>query len=130
MNEANLKQGRLECANALIVHIGGCGRQFFLNREKNSISYFWLDTRGRLWYWDAHSRRSIYTHYAGRWRYFCEGGTLEHLVRGLRDFIQTGKRLPRSTLGPWPEWCDDDLWGYGEDMECVREAARILGVTL
>lgn len=50
------------------------------------------------------------------------------LIEQLRNYIQTGNPQKLS-LGPWPKWiCDGDLWGYGEDMQQVRDAATRLGI--
>ncbi len=54
---------------------------------------------------------------------------MQSLVNELKYFIQTGAKLRPHTLGPWPETsCRGDLWGYGEDMHRVREAAKTLGI--
>lgn len=88
-----------------------------------------VDYRGRVWFVDAYSGKRIYTHYNGEWRGFTNGGTMRSLVNLLRDFIMDGEPRNTSLLGPWPDWyCDGDLWGYGDAMTEVREAATRLGV--
>lgn len=112
---------RAEQANRFIEAIAGCGRKFFAH--KGRVSRFEIDERGRVWFVDAYRPARIYTHYDGRWDGFSEGGTLRSLVLTLRDFIRTGE-APKLNLGPWPaELCGGDLWGYGGDMDSVREAA-------
>jgi hypothetical protein len=118
------KADRAALANAFIEAIASCGRKFFFHNGR--ASRFEVDARGRVWFIDAYSEHRIYTHYGYRWRGFSEGGTLRSLVEKLRDFIRTGD-LRELHLGPWPKWiCDGDLWGYGEDMAKVREAAEPL----
>lgn len=127
----SLEQERLDRANALIARIATCGRGFFsvMKDGVRRISYLELDERGRVWFHDSYSDARIYTHYSGRWRGFGGGGTLKDLVLFLRRFVKEGTQIKRA-FGPWPEWmCDGDLWGYGEDMELVRDKARELGIS-
>lgn len=121
------KQKRLHNANELIKTIATCGRKFFCHSGR--VSRFETDGRGRIWFVDSYDEARIYTHYTqGRWRGFSEGGTLRALVIALRDFISTGKQLGFA-FGPWPDWyCDGDLWGYGDDMQTVRNTAGELGI--
>jgi hypothetical protein len=64
------------------------------------------------------------------WRGFSEGGTLRSLVEQLRDYIRTGKQVHPQSFGPWPQWyCDGDLWGYGDDMQQVRDKAISLEIS-
>lgn len=118
---------RLEAANALITKIASCGRRFF--EHKGAVSHLFLDRRGRVWLRDKYSGREVYTHYNGRWRYFTEGGTLQCLIKHLRNFVCRGVLVPRHVLGPWPDWCSEgDPWAYGADMATVRESAATLGL--
>lgn len=126
-DKKNMKQLRLMMANKLLSVISSCGRRFFYHKGK--VSMLDIDHRGRVWFIDAYTGKKIYTHYRYQWRGFSEGGTLKDLICVLRDFIVRGKRLHVSALGPWPDWvCNGDLWGYGDDMEKVRTAARDLGI--
>lgn len=119
------REERANKANQFIQVIASCGRRFF---GYEVTSHFQVDDRGRIWFWDGGSGRKIYTHYRWQWKGFSEGGTLETLIRNLKVYIHRGT-LPKLNLGPWPDWiCDGDLWGYGEDMEKVREAAKALEV--
>src|SRR5574337_776610 len=107
------KFDRVRRANALLEVIANCGRHLFAHR--GTVSRLAVDERGRIWFVDAWSERSIYTGYRYQWRGFTEGGTLRALVKGLCDFIRTGE-AQKINLGPWPDWyCGGDLWGYGED---------------
>lgn len=120
------KKDRADRANQLLAAIAGCGRKFFWHNGRTSR--FEVDDRGRIWFIDSYREVRIYTHYEGRWRGFSEGGTLRGLITQLRDFIRSGTE-PTINLGPWPDWiCNGDLWGYGADMDVVRQAARNAGV--
>jgi hypothetical protein len=119
---------RLVAVNKLIIVIASCGRRFF--RHKERVSFIEMDHRYRLWYIDCWHGKRVYLHvrYQPR-RKFSGGGTLWGLVQNFKRYIQTGTQLVYS-LGPWPDWIcgNGDLWGYGEDMETVRERAAELGV--
>lgn len=127
---------RLLVANKAIEIIASHGRKFFsLQADKpraaeNRISKF-LFVNGRLWFEDKYTGRRIYVAWRrGRWRGFSEGGTLRALIESMADWI-IGKRpeFPLSKLGPFPEWvCGGDLWGYGEDMDIVRQEISRLAV--
>jgi len=119
------RKTRLQNANELIKTIAGCGRKFF--KYANGISHFELDQRWRIWFVNAWNGKRIYLHYR-YWR--CpEGGTLRDLINALKRYIQHGEKIPRHHLGPFPEWYSDgDPWGYGHDMEQVRNKALELGI--
>lgn len=121
------RQHRLEQANRLLVTIAEHGRHFFLNHRTDAVTRFELDARGRLWLVD-HSGERIFSHHP-TWSGFSHGGTMRALCEALRDFIRLGTPVPAHHFGPWPEWiCGGDLWGYGADMDIVRERARELGI--
>lgn len=130
---------RLVMANGVIAIIATHGRRFFSENGDRMpristprLSRFdFID--GRLWFTDKYTGKRIFVHYeptvrCGRWRGFSQGGTLQSLVKLLRDYILNGDEGFVGALGPWPEWmCGGDLWGYGEDMEKVRgEVQRLL----
>ena len=117
------RQERLAAANELLSVIASCGRRFF--GRGDHVAHLEQDARGRIWFVDAYMGRRIYTHYRWEWRGFTGGGTLRCLVIHLRDFVRAGKTLSPRTFGPWP---GGDPWGYGDDMDVVRAAARRLGV--
>jgi hypothetical protein len=117
-----IKQQRLLIANGLLEIIGQHGRRFFYH--KGIISRLESDQRGRIYFIDSYTNKKVYLHTGSRWRGFTGGGTLRSLIEYLRDFIRTGKTLPKYCLGPWPDYlCDGDLWGYGEDMDKIRNYA-------
>lgn len=124
------RQQRVEVANAMINIIAINGRQFF--RYKDRVGCFGLDCRGHLFYRDAYSQRDIFIKKGWRSRRgngFTEGGTMKGIIGALAKYIRKGQTLHPRCFGPWPDWiCDGDLWGYGEDMEKVRLAARMLGI--
>lgn len=124
------KAERAAKANEFLEAVAACGRRFF--HHEGRVSRFEVDPRGRVWFIDKYTQKRIYTHFEhGRWSRFSEGGTLKTLVLQLRDFIRTGTPPSTSLLGPWPpSYCNGDLWGYGEDMKLVREAAARLGVLI
>jgi len=113
-------------ANDLINTIASCGRMFFRYKD---VASFHVCKHGRVWFRDAYSKQLIYTHYAGRWRRFSEGGTMKNLVKSLATYIMYGTYINPHIFGPWPDWyCNGDLWGYGNDIEKVRIASRRLGI--
>lgn len=121
------KEDCLARANHLLVVIASYGRRFF--HHKGRVSRLECDARGRIWFIDCFSEKRIYTHYPHTWRGFSGGGTMKELIVALRDFVVHGRKLPRSSFGPWPEWvCGGDLWGYGDSMSHVRDAAERLEV--
>jgi hypothetical protein len=124
-----IKAQRATKINELIRCIGGCGRQFFFSKENNRFAVIEVDPRGRVWWIDDGSGRRIYTHYRGDWRGFSHGGTLQALVIAFREYICTGEPINPGYFGPWPDWvCGSDLWGYGVDIQVVREKAKALSV--
>jgi len=111
---------RAETANDMLRIISEHGRRFF--QHEGQVARFHVGPRRRVRFEDAYSGNLIYTHYAGRWRGFTEGGTLRCLVEALRDYIMGRRGLPLDHLGPWPVWlCGGDLWAYGDDMAMVRQ---------
>lgn len=123
------KQQRLETANQIIKIISEHGRHFFSTNsypphhtEIPRISHFVFAGNGRLWFVDKYTQRRIYTSYRrGRWRGFSDGGTLRSLVENLADYITKADPIRRH-FGPWPDYlCGGDLWGYGPDMDIVRQ---------
>lgn len=125
------KLARTDKANQLIEEIASCGRKFFRvekqylkEGEDERVSKFELSSRGHVYFIDKWTKKKVYTHYVGNWKKFSEGGTLQTLVEKLRNYISKGQKLRGNILGPFPEWiCGGDLWGYGKDMEQVRDKA-------
>ncbi len=124
------KQKRADKANELIKVIGSCGRKFFSYPNKHGFGRFEIDGRGRIWFVDGYTGKRIYLHYRYWKRGFSEGGTLQALVNCLKRYIATGEPVFTSHFGPWTKWLSDgDPWGYGEDMQQVRDCAVNLGIT-
>lgn len=127
------KQERVKQANTLIETIALCGRQFFYSKRFNKASWFELAENGRLYFWDKYRQERLPMSHlnSNRWRRcFTEGGTLKRLVEYLAGYIRTGKPITNQyVFGPWEEWmCKGDMWGYGDDMEKVRQSALTLGI--
>ncbi|MBV6446657.1 hypothetical protein [Nitrosomonas sp.] len=121
------RNDRVKITNEFIVTIAKCGRRFF--SHNGNISFFELDHRQRVWFVDSYSKKKIYTHYSHEWKGFTQGGTLKTLIQHIRDYIMAGE-TKNLNIGPWPSWISNgDLWGYGQDMQQVRDAAYRLGLT-
>ena len=122
------RRERLAKANKAIEIIASYGRRFFYDRKTDHVARIEMDERGRLWWIDEYSFARIYMHNPGRWRGFTHGGTMSDLAIHLRNYVMHGKLLPRHALY-WPQhYCDGDLWGYGADMQIVRNKLHALGV--
>lgn len=124
------KQQRAEHCNQAIRVIADHGRRFFFNKGMQRYASIEVDGRGRIWWVDDYSSARIYllpSGFENRWRGFSHGGTLRNLVEQFRDYIRTGKPLPRWVLGPERSWSDGNIWGYPpEEMKIVREMAGTL----
>lgn len=119
---------RAHLCNELLTVMATTGRRFF--SDKGAVARFEVDERGRVFFVDSYTKARIYTAYTGRWTKFSHGGTMRRLVEALVTFIRNGLPITPGYFGPWPvELCGGDLWGYGEDMVKVREAAVRLGVS-
>lgn len=121
------KEERAKLVNQLVKVIGDHGRGFF--RKGENYARIEVDERCRIWWVDDWTQKRIYTHTNHRWLKFSHGGTMRNLVERFRDFVAAGKLLPAHIFGPWPDYlCGGDLWGYGDDMQKVRDAAVRLGL--
>jgi hypothetical protein len=125
---------RLKTVNAMIRVIGSYGRHFLSeNSDRQTLiadpffAYFVVDGRNELWYVDRYTRKPILVRHRD-WHGFSDGGTLHSLVRHFAHYIEGGANIVMGAFGPWPEWrCGGDPWGYGDDMQRVRdEIAKIL----
>ena len=118
------KRARAAEVNAFVAVIASTGRRFFAHGD--TVARMEVDDRGRVWWVDEYNGARIYTHYRGRWRRFTHGGTMKVLVEAFRDYVCTGRKLGAGLFRS-PSWaCGGDVWGYGEDMELVREASAPL----
>ena len=122
------KQDRVDLVNKIVRVIGDNGRNFF--KYKDRYAKMEIGSRGHIYWIDEYTEARIYTHCEwSDWRGFSNGGTLKDVVKELRDFVRTGERVKVNIFGPYPDWyCNGDLWGYGDDMKNVREAASGLGI--
>lgn len=127
-SERAARRERLAKANELLGVIAGTGRRTF--SHQGNVARFELDARSRVWFIDDYTRRRIYTHCPwGEWRGFTHGGTMRVLLIWMQKYILWGNSFPASQFGPWPKWvCGGDLWGYGDDMQKIRDAAWRLGM--
>lgn len=133
--ELELRRERLIAANTLIEAIATHGRRFFSLRAdcpdwtgQDRISRLLMDRYGRIWFIDKYRESLILMSHTGNWKGFSEGGTLAALVMALYRYIMTGEPL-HGSVGPWPAWYSDgDPWGYGDDMQAVRDVAINLGL--
>lgn len=122
----NARSSRAAKVNKLIQTIGGCGRRFFYFPSDDRYAEIKVDKRGRVWWIDEYTIVSIYLNYKYWGKGFSNGGTLRDLVNGFRDYVMHGKKLRWNVFGPWPkDFCNGDLWGYGEDMGMIRVQAKI-----
>lgn len=122
---AMTRDQRIAAANELLGVIASCGRNFFSLGDRTA-QFEW--DRG-LWFRLESGARFRITN-RSRWRGFHHGGTLRGLVSLLAEWIRTGHMERRLNLGPWPDWVcgNGDLWGYGADMQQVRDAADRVGI--
>jgi hypothetical protein len=121
------KRNRAVIINDFIRTIGSCGRRSFYSKKHNRFAKIEIDERGRAWWVDEYAEERIYLHYQYWGAGFTHGGTLRSLVNSFRDYTVKGFPVPASHFGPWPERvCNGDLWGYGEDMQIVRDTAKSL----
>lgn len=120
------ERSRLRQANDLLRVIASTGRKFF--RWRGRVAHFELGKRGHVMFVDHYNGKRMLVRYLGTsWPGFTSGGTMRELVSRLGAYVKRGEKLPSRILGPWPDWiCDGDLWGYGADMEKVREAGNPL----
>ena len=124
------KEERLVSANKFLFVIGSCGRRFFFNPRGHGLAQFSLDPRGRVWFRDDWSGRRIYTHceWLTNRQGFTHGGTLNGVVRGLANFIAKGEQIHPANFQPGHPELGGDIWGYGEDMQLVSDAAVRFGI--
>ena len=116
------KLERLGIANKFIKIISSYGRRFFYNEKKDKTAYIKMKNN-KLYFVSEWTGKEIYLHY--KYWTFHHGGTLRQLVESLKEYIIGREELPLKALGPW-NYCNNDLWGYGENMEKVREECNKL----
>lgn len=120
-----IKRERAERCNHLLKAIAATGRRFF--RVEDGAACLRVDRRGHVYFVEGKTR--IYTHYEGGWRKFQHGGTLKNLIVAMRQYICGDRESLGGHLGPWPNWINQgDPWGYGSDMQGIRDRAKELGL--
>lgn len=120
MSQASMqaKAIRLAKANQAIALISSTGRRFFYNATHDRVAELRLDDRGRIWWVDDYTGKSIYTHRTGftsRWKGFSHGGTLRRLVEHFRDYVTDGAALPIGLIAPMRFSQDSNIWGYPQE---------------
>lgn len=121
------KQERLLAANEFIKAISECGRKFF--QHQGFVSTLELSKNGRVYFIDYYTKKRIYTHTDMRWHGFTGGGTLNDLIKSLRDFICKGDLLNASYFDyDEPRKTFSNPWGYGADILKVKNVAISLGI--
>lgn len=119
------KQERVNHVNDLIIAIGSVGRQFFYHAPKDRFAKFELNQCGQVFFRDDYTDKLVYVCYRHRWRSFSHGGTLRDLVEKMRDYIRFEQTIPMGYFGLKPSFCDQDVWGYGEDaVNQLREQIK------
>lgn len=121
-------QHRTETVNAIIRVIGSHGRRFLSENsdrfhyvENPFFAHFTVDKRKEIWFVDRYTRNPILVRHQD-WPGFSDGGTLRGLVEHFAAYIRGGSEINMRAFGPWPDhYCGGDLWGYGDDMQKVRE---------
>ena len=124
------RQNRVNAVNELVIVIARNGRNFFYRKSEKRYAKMIMKQNGRLYWVDDFTGDELYLHgnSFSSTRNFSHGETLKELVKSLKEFVMTGEKLHYG-LGPWPDWiCNGDLWGYGDDMLKVRDAAYSLGI--
>lgn len=124
---------RLEQANAIIRVIGSYGRHFLSENSDRRVlvadpffAHFKVDKRNEVWFVDRYSRKANLVRLSD-WPHFSDGGTLRDLVKHLANYIAVHSQINLRIFGPWAEWvCSGDLWGYGEDMQKVRDGIKAI----
>ncbi len=124
---------RLEKANVIIRVIGSHGRHFLSeNSDRRALvenpffAHFTVDNRNELWFVDRYTRKPSLVRLR-EWPHFSDGGTLRSLVDHLANYIAHNSQINQRIFGPWPQWsCGGDLWGYGEDMQKVRDGVKAI----
>jgi len=123
------KESRLQHANELIKIIASHGRRFFYNATTGKYGRLEL-RKGRVWWINDYKDFEVYLHNTGfgnEWRGFTHGGTLRSLVEDMRDYIMTGKTIPRWKIVIQRRDGNDlheNVWGYDVNAaQAVRKAA-------
>lgn len=120
------KRDRVNHCNELIKEISVCGRKLFCAK---TLAYLKVNQQGQVFFVDDWTGYPVFTHYEGKWRHFSHGGTLRRLIIAMREYVCGDREHLGGHLGPWPrELCNGDLWGYGGDMQKVRDKAFELGL--
>jgi hypothetical protein len=105
-----LIEHRIAQANAVIQALADHGRHAFRSERYDVVGRFFIDSVMQGWWVDYVTGMK---HEATR-APALYGEPERGLMTALLDYIRTGKAIDAS--------CLDDRWGYGEEMDAVREA--------
>ncbi|NWD74805.1 hypothetical protein HX890_11885 [Pseudomonas gingeri] len=116
-------------ANEFIQVIANCGRQFFRNKGAGHDAYLALNARGNIvWIHDDYTGARINTAKEGSWEGFSHGGTLKGLIGSIGKHVLTGKTMRYGYFQVTMDNGFENPWGYGEDIQIVRDAGVRLGL--
>lgn len=123
--EKAMRIHRMLNANKLICLIATHGRCFFCDGKGGEISLFEMNSKtGKIQFRNAWSGKVIYIYENGVARGFAgfhHGGTLRDLVRMMRDYILSGKKLSIAWIAP-------KHWGYGVASDELISKCRDLEI--
>jgi hypothetical protein len=105
-----LIEHRIAQANAVIQALADHGRHAFRSERYDVVGYFFIDSVMQGWWVDFVTGMKVEAGCGPNLYHDPERG----LMTALLDYIRTGKAIDASWL--------DARWGYGEEMEAVREA--------
>lgn len=116
-------EARVSHANSLLSIIGSYGRHFFASKSGDVFGTFEVDSKLQVWYVDARTSSRILTTGEGadsRWHGFSHGGTLKDIIKLIRDYILTGRKLDEYWIG-CARSDGSNAWGYGvEPLKKLR----------
>ena len=122
----NQRQQRLEAVNELIQHIVNVDSDRHnptLGTKVNGelhYGFFHFAPNGLLYFTDSYTKKMFRPTERSNWRGFSEGGTIQHLVMQLAQFIMDGtKGHLNDTKEIWG-------WAYGNMLK-VRSKAFSIG---
>ncbi|MCL6701125.1 hypothetical protein [Pseudomonas sp. T1.Ur] len=124
-----LRQERLDAANAFIQVIARCGRRFFRNKGAGHDAYLSMNARGTIvWLHDDYTSARVNVAKEGEWDGFSHGGTLKSLVGSIGRFVLDDSKMRYGYFQPKMDNGFENPWGYGDDILIVRDEGVRLGL--
>ncbi|MBL4751981.1 MAG: hypothetical protein JKY52_00055 [Flavobacteriales bacterium] len=118
------KADRIKQVNTFIRVMADNGRRFFYSKKFDRYGHFFLGFDGHLRWRDEYTNKAIYLTGMNNWhKGFTNGGTLQSIVKMFTDYIRKGKPVNLNYFRNFKDW-RGDVWGYGEAMTPVTEAAQ------